>query len=132
MIEPRHGVLVSNAELATVREAMRELHRLLAALDHGEVEKIVLTQKNQMRAVRGLSGWLAEAAEVKLRSEALGDFWIAGRLSTARSAAISWRLPPPSFSSTCRALRRWRERAGPRCRCPDRCRSRRSLDDRPA
>lgn len=42
---------VSNDELATVRDAMRELHRLLDRLDHGEVEKIVLTQKNQMRAV---------------------------------------------------------------------------------
>lgn len=42
---------VSNEELATVREAMRELHRLLAALEHGQLEKIVLTQKNQMRAV---------------------------------------------------------------------------------
>ena len=42
---------VSNQELATVREAMRELHRLLAALEDGQLEKIVLTQKNQMRAV---------------------------------------------------------------------------------
>jgi hypothetical protein len=42
---------VSNAELATVREAMRELHRLIDQLDDGQVEKIVLTQKNQMRAV---------------------------------------------------------------------------------
>jgi PHD/YefM family antitoxin component YafN of YafNO toxin-antitoxin module len=42
---------VSNQELATVREAMRELHRLLAALEHGHIEKVVLTQKNQMRAV---------------------------------------------------------------------------------
>jgi PHD/YefM family antitoxin component YafN of YafNO toxin-antitoxin module len=42
---------VSNDELATVREAMRELHRLLEALDDGRLEKIVLTQKNQMRAV---------------------------------------------------------------------------------
>jgi len=30
---------------------MRELHRLLAALEHGQLEKIVLTQKNQIRAV---------------------------------------------------------------------------------
>ncbi len=45
------GVRVSNQELATVREAMRELHRLLAALENGELEKVVLTQKNQMRAV---------------------------------------------------------------------------------
>jgi hypothetical protein len=51
MTEHEPGVRISNAELATVREAMRELHRLLAALDDGEVEKIVLTQRNQMRAV---------------------------------------------------------------------------------
>jgi PHD/YefM family antitoxin component YafN of YafNO toxin-antitoxin module len=42
---------VSNQELATVREAMRELHRLLAALEQGQLEKVVLTQNNQMRAV---------------------------------------------------------------------------------
>ena len=51
MIQPTQSVRISNAELATVREAMRELNRLLAQLEHGELEKIVLTQKNQMRAV---------------------------------------------------------------------------------
>ena len=51
MSEPTQGVRVSNQELATVREAMRELHRLLASLEHGELEKVVLTQRNQMRAV---------------------------------------------------------------------------------
>jgi PHD/YefM family antitoxin component YafN of YafNO toxin-antitoxin module len=51
MHEPAEGVRVSNAELATVREAMRDLHRLLAALEHGDLDKIVLTQRNQMRAV---------------------------------------------------------------------------------
>jgi PHD/YefM family antitoxin component YafN of YafNO toxin-antitoxin module len=51
MRESAQSVRVSNEELATVREAMRELHRLLAALDHGNLEKVVLTQKNQMRAV---------------------------------------------------------------------------------
>jgi PHD/YefM family antitoxin component YafN of YafNO toxin-antitoxin module len=30
---------------------MRELNRLLTQLEHGELEKIVLTQRNQMRAV---------------------------------------------------------------------------------
>ena len=45
------SVRVTNAELATVREAMRELHRLLDQLEHGELDKIVLTQRNQMRAV---------------------------------------------------------------------------------
>jgi len=42
---------VSNQEFATVREAMRELGRLLDQLDEGELEKVVLTQRNQMRAV---------------------------------------------------------------------------------
>lgn len=51
MAEPTQSVRVSNEELATVREAMRELNRLLAALDHGQLDKVVLTQKNQMRAV---------------------------------------------------------------------------------
>ena len=30
---------------------MRELHRLLSALEDGDLEKVVLTQRNQMRAV---------------------------------------------------------------------------------
>ena len=51
MSEPTNSVRVSNEELATVREAMRELHRLLSALDDGDLEKVVLTQRNQMRAV---------------------------------------------------------------------------------
>ena len=51
MSDPAHALTVSNAELATVREAMRELHRLLEALEDGQLEKIVLTQRNQMRAV---------------------------------------------------------------------------------
>ena len=51
MTEPAKSVRVTNAELATVREAMRELHRLLDQLEQGEVDKVVLTQRNQMRAV---------------------------------------------------------------------------------
>ena len=51
MDEPMNSVRVSNDELATVREAMRELHRLLSALEDGDLEKVVLTQRNQMRAV---------------------------------------------------------------------------------
>ncbi len=45
------SVRISNDELATVRAAMRDLHRLLAALDQGQLDKVVLTQRNQMRAV---------------------------------------------------------------------------------
>lgn len=51
MSDPADTLTVSNSELATVREAMRELHRLLAALEDGQLEKVVLTQRNQMRAV---------------------------------------------------------------------------------
>ena len=51
MSEPADSVRVANAELATVREAMRELNKMLASLEAGEVEKIVLTQRNQIRAV---------------------------------------------------------------------------------
>ena len=51
MSQPTDSLRVANAELATVRDAMRELTRLLAKLDAGELEKVVLTQRNQMRAV---------------------------------------------------------------------------------
>jgi hypothetical protein len=44
-------VEVSNAELRTVRDAMRELNRLVDRLDAGEVEKFVLMKQGRMRAV---------------------------------------------------------------------------------
>ena len=44
-------VTVSNEELRTVRDAMRELNRMVDLLERGETEKFVLTQRNQMRAV---------------------------------------------------------------------------------
>jgi PHD/YefM family antitoxin component YafN of YafNO toxin-antitoxin module len=43
-------VEVSNEELRTVRDAMRELNRLIEDLDQG-MEKYVLTKNGQMRAV---------------------------------------------------------------------------------
>ena len=51
MPEPTDSVRVSNAELASVRDAMRELNRMVDALQRGEIEKVVLTQRNRMRAV---------------------------------------------------------------------------------
>jgi hypothetical protein len=42
---------VSNAELRTVRDAMRELNRMVALLERGERDKFILTHRNQMRAV---------------------------------------------------------------------------------
>jgi PHD/YefM family antitoxin component YafN of YafNO toxin-antitoxin module len=44
-------VEVSNAELRTVRDAMRELNRMVEDLERGESEKFVLTKNGQMRAV---------------------------------------------------------------------------------
>jgi len=44
-------VEVSNAELRTVRDAMRELNRLVDELESGESEKFVLTKHGRMRAV---------------------------------------------------------------------------------
>ena len=38
-------------ELRTVREAMRDFGTLLTELEEGEVEKLVLTQRNRVRAV---------------------------------------------------------------------------------
>lgn len=51
MSQTAPSLTVANQELATVREAMRDLGRLLAALEDGDLEKVVLCQKNQMRAV---------------------------------------------------------------------------------
>jgi len=38
-------------ELRTVREAMRDFGTMLSELEDGEVEKLVLTQRNRVRAV---------------------------------------------------------------------------------
>ena len=51
MDETPIAVRVANDEFATVREAMRELNRLIEMLERGELEKVVLTQRNRMRAV---------------------------------------------------------------------------------
>jgi hypothetical protein len=45
------SIRVGNDELVTVREVMREFPRLLGRLDGGEVDKLVVTQANQLRAV---------------------------------------------------------------------------------
>jgi multidrug resistance efflux pump len=45
------SLLVANDELATVREAIRELNRMVEALERGELNKVVLTHRNQIRAV---------------------------------------------------------------------------------
>jgi PHD/YefM family antitoxin component YafN of YafNO toxin-antitoxin module len=44
-------VEVSNDELRTVRDAMRELNRMVDDLESGTLEKVVLCQNNRMRAV---------------------------------------------------------------------------------
>lgn len=42
---------VHNDELTTMREAARDLPRKLEALERGDVEKLVVTQRSKMRAV---------------------------------------------------------------------------------
>jgi hypothetical protein len=44
-------VEVSNDELRTVRDAMRELNRMVDSLERSESTKFVLTKQNQMRPV---------------------------------------------------------------------------------
>lgn len=44
-------IRIRTDELRTVREAMRDFSSLLTELEAGEVEKLVLTQRNRMRAV---------------------------------------------------------------------------------
>lgn len=44
-------IAVANEELATVRDAMRRLNQMVAALEKGDLEKVVLTNHNQMCAV---------------------------------------------------------------------------------
>jgi hypothetical protein len=46
-----HSIRIRTDELRTVREAMRDFGSLLADLDEGEVEKLVLTQRNRIRAI---------------------------------------------------------------------------------
>jgi hypothetical protein len=42
---------VSNAEFRTIRDAMRELNRLVDSLESGDADKFVLMKHGQMRAV---------------------------------------------------------------------------------
>jgi hypothetical protein len=44
-------IRIRTNELRTVREAMRDFGSLLAELEDGEVEKLVLPQRNRIRAV---------------------------------------------------------------------------------
>jgi prevent-host-death family protein len=45
------SIRIRTDELRTVREAMRDFSSLLTELEDGEIEKLVLTQRNRMRAV---------------------------------------------------------------------------------
>jgi hypothetical protein len=47
----RKKVEVSNDELRTIRDAMRDLNRMIERLENGHSEKFVLTKHGQMRAV---------------------------------------------------------------------------------
>lgn len=45
------SIHIRTDELRTVREAMRDFGSLITELEEGEVEKLVLTQRNRIRAV---------------------------------------------------------------------------------
>jgi len=45
------SIQIRTDELRTVREAMRDFSSLLTELEDGAVEKLVLTQRNRIRAV---------------------------------------------------------------------------------
>ncbi|HEY3776270.1 MAG TPA: hypothetical protein VGL69_24960 [Solirubrobacteraceae bacterium] len=51
MADDQPSIRVRGDELRTVREAMRDFGSLLTELEDGGVEKLVLTQRNRMRAV---------------------------------------------------------------------------------
>jgi len=51
MADSAPSLRIRTDELRTVREAMRDLGSLLTELEDGEVEKLVLTQRNRVRAV---------------------------------------------------------------------------------
>jgi PHD/YefM family antitoxin component YafN of YafNO toxin-antitoxin module len=51
MTDDTPSIRIRADELRTVREAMRDLGSLLTELEDGGVEKLVLTQRNRMRAV---------------------------------------------------------------------------------
>jgi PHD/YefM family antitoxin component YafN of YafNO toxin-antitoxin module len=66
-------IRVRNDELRTIREAMRELNRMIDELETGALRKLVLTQRNQMRAVvlsAECFSELQQAAEAELVSKA--------------------------------------------------------------
>jgi hypothetical protein len=51
MAEDPPSIRIRSDELRTVREAMRDLGSLLGELEDGDVQKLVLTQRNRLRAV---------------------------------------------------------------------------------
>ncbi len=51
MVNEPTSIRIRTDELRTVREAMRDLGSLITELEAGDVDKLVLTQRNRMRAV---------------------------------------------------------------------------------
>lgn len=64
------SIRIRTDELRTVREAMRDFGTLLTELEDGQVEKLVLTQRNRVRAVVvSVERW----SEVELALQALAS-----------------------------------------------------------
>ncbi len=74
MTDDAPSIRIRADELRTVREAMRDLGSLLTELEDGDVEKLVLTQRNRMRAVVvSLEHWSRVERELARRSSVEGD-----------------------------------------------------------
>jgi PHD/YefM family antitoxin component YafN of YafNO toxin-antitoxin module len=74
MADETPSIRIRADELRTVREAMRDLGSLLTELEDGDVEKLVLTQRNRMRAVVvSLEHWSRVERELAGRSGVEGD-----------------------------------------------------------
>lgn len=50
-MNPDQRITISNDELFTVRDAMRELNRIVDRIESGEIEKAVLVRRGKMVAV---------------------------------------------------------------------------------
>jgi arginine/ornithine N-succinyltransferase beta subunit len=74
MADDAPSIRIRADELRTVREAMRDLGSLLTELEDGDVEKLVLTQRNRMRAVVvSLEHWSRVERELARRSSVEGE-----------------------------------------------------------
>jgi PHD/YefM family antitoxin component YafN of YafNO toxin-antitoxin module len=92
-------VLVRDNELFTIREAMRELNRMVDQLESGELEKLVLTQRNRLRAVV-LSAEAFSAIQQRLDGQLAADESTSPHQARAARESVDRRRDEPVLSSS--------------------------------